>query len=242
MPVDNYRTAIEIHGLTKNFGAMRALDGLDLTVHEGEVHGFLGPNGAGKSTTIRVLLGIVRADGGTARLLGGDPWADVYQEENAQHTETLLAGAVDRIRWLASHLAIAVAGPAAALLLAGLVTGLTYGIAAGDVGGKLPAVLGSAAVQLPAVWLLAAVTLVLFGLLPRFTPVAWGVLVGFVTLYLLGSLSGSPQWLLDLEPFAHVPLIGAGGFSTAPMLWLLVIDTALIALGAVSFRHRDLRC
>jgi ABC-2 type transport system ATP-binding protein len=68
--------AIEIQGLTKNFGQVRALDGLDLTVREGEVHGFLGPNGAGKSTTIRILLGLVRADGGTARLLGGDPWRD----------------------------------------------------------------------------------------------------------------------------------------------------------------------
>ncbi|GLP79977.1 ABC transporter ATP-binding protein [Mycobacterium antarcticum] len=68
--------AIEVHGLTKDFGSVRALDGLDLTVTEGEVHGFLGPNGAGKSTTIRVLLGLVRADAGTVRLLGGDPWAD----------------------------------------------------------------------------------------------------------------------------------------------------------------------
>ncbi|MGH3645339.1 MAG: ATP-binding cassette domain-containing protein [Mycobacterium sp.] len=68
--------AIEVHGLTKNFGSVRALDGLDLTVAEGEVHGFLGPNGAGKSTTIRVLLGLARADSGTARLLGGDPWTD----------------------------------------------------------------------------------------------------------------------------------------------------------------------
>jgi len=68
--------AIDVQGLAKNFGAVRALDGLDLTVAEGEVHGFLGPNGAGKSTTIRVLLGLVRADGGTVRLLGGDPWAD----------------------------------------------------------------------------------------------------------------------------------------------------------------------
>ncbi|AFM18626.1 ABC-type multidrug transport system, ATPase component [Mycolicibacterium chubuense NBB4] len=68
--------AIEIHELTKNFGAVRALDGLDLNVAEGEVHGFLGPNGAGKSTTIRILLGLARAGAGTARLLGGDPWTD----------------------------------------------------------------------------------------------------------------------------------------------------------------------
>ncbi|MFD2763816.1 ABC transporter ATP-binding protein [Micromonospora eburnea] len=69
-------TPIEVSGLVKNFGRTRALDGLDLTVRAGEVHGFLGPNGAGKSTTIRVLLGLLRADAGTVRLLGGDPWRD----------------------------------------------------------------------------------------------------------------------------------------------------------------------
>ncbi|GAB3972565.1 ABC transporter ATP-binding protein [Streptomyces sparsus] len=69
-------TAISVSGLVKTFGRTRALDGLDLTVRTGEVHGFLGPNGAGKSTAIRVLLGLLRADSGTARLLDGDPWAD----------------------------------------------------------------------------------------------------------------------------------------------------------------------
>ncbi len=69
--------AIEVQGLRKSFGATVALDGLDLTVRTGEVHGFLGPNGSGKSTTIRVLLGLLRADGGTATLLGGDPWTEV---------------------------------------------------------------------------------------------------------------------------------------------------------------------
>ncbi len=67
---------IEVAGLQKTFGRTRALDGLDLTVTAGEVHGFLGPNGAGKTTTIRVLLGLIRASGGTARLLGGDPWPE----------------------------------------------------------------------------------------------------------------------------------------------------------------------
>ncbi|AEG43021.1 ABC transporter ATP-binding protein [Isoptericola variabilis] len=68
--------AIEIHDLHKSFGTVKALDGLDLTVRPGEVAGFLGPNGAGKSTTIRVLLGLLRADAGHVRLLGGDPWSD----------------------------------------------------------------------------------------------------------------------------------------------------------------------
>jgi ABC-2 type transport system ATP-binding protein len=67
---------IEVAGLRKSLGRVRALDGLDLTVAPGEVHGFLGPNGAGKTTTIRVLLGLIRADGGTARLFGGDPWRE----------------------------------------------------------------------------------------------------------------------------------------------------------------------
>lgn len=69
-------TVIDVRGLTKEFGRARALDGLDLRVDEGEVHGFLGPNGAGKSTTLRVLLGIVRATSGVARLFGRDPWRD----------------------------------------------------------------------------------------------------------------------------------------------------------------------
>jgi ABC-2 type transport system ATP-binding protein len=68
--------AIEASDLVKTFGHVRALDGLELTVATGEVHGFLGPNGAGKSTTIRVLLGLLRADAGRLLLLGGDPWSD----------------------------------------------------------------------------------------------------------------------------------------------------------------------
>lgn len=71
--------AVEIQGLTKSFGNTKALDGLDLTVRDGEVAGFLGPNGAGKSTTIRILLGLLRADEGTARLLGADPWTDAVE-------------------------------------------------------------------------------------------------------------------------------------------------------------------
>ena len=68
--------AVEVHDLRKAFGHVQALNGLDLTVRAGEVAGFLGPNGSGKSTTIRVLLGLLRADSGSARLLGGDPWDD----------------------------------------------------------------------------------------------------------------------------------------------------------------------
>ncbi len=165
----------------------------------------------------------------------------LHQEEAAQRAEATLAGAVSRTRWLASHLTTALLGSAVAMLVSGVAGGLTYGVATGDLGGKLAMVVGTAAVQLPAVWLLAAVTVGLFGLAPQFTPAAWGVLVGFVAMYLIGSLARFPQWLLDLEPFAHVPRVGTD-FTAAPLLWLIAIDATLIALGAIAFRRRDLRC
>ena len=74
---DRCMSAVIITGLVKTFGRTRALDGLDLEVRDGEVLGFLGPNGAGKSTTLRILLGLLRADSGHVELLGGDPWRDV---------------------------------------------------------------------------------------------------------------------------------------------------------------------
>ncbi|MCI4045702.1 ABC transporter ATP-binding protein [Streptomyces sp. TRM75563] len=73
------KKAITVAGLHKSFGRTHALDGLDLSVDAGEVHGFLGPNGAGKSTTIRVLLGLLRGDSGSAQLLGKDPWKDAVE-------------------------------------------------------------------------------------------------------------------------------------------------------------------
>ncbi|HET9890651.1 MAG TPA: ABC transporter permease [Mycobacterium sp.] len=164
-----------------------------------------------------------------------------HQEESSQRAETVLAGAVSRTRWLTSHLVTALAGSAVAMLASGVTAGVAYGVAAGDVGAKLPMVVASAAVQLPAVWLSSAVTVCVFGVAPRLTPAAWGVLIGFVALYLIGSLAGFSQWLLDAEPFAHIPRIGAD-FTAVPLLWLLVIDAALITLGTMAFRRRDLRC
>jgi ABC-2 type transport system ATP-binding protein len=72
-------SAIEAHGVVKAFGSTRALDGLDLRVEHGEVHGFLGPNGAGKTTLMRVLLGLLRHDAGSVSVLGGDPWRDAVE-------------------------------------------------------------------------------------------------------------------------------------------------------------------
>ncbi|QGG95029.1 ABC transporter ATP-binding protein [Actinomarinicola tropica] len=72
-------SAITCHDLVKTFGPTRALDGLDLDIRTGEVHGFLGPNGAGKTVTMRIVLGLLRPDSGEVRLLGGDPWHDAVE-------------------------------------------------------------------------------------------------------------------------------------------------------------------
>lgn len=74
-----HERAIHVESLTKSYGRFQALKGLDLTVERGQVHGFLGPNGAGKSTAFRVLLGLLKADGGIAQVLGKDPWRDVVE-------------------------------------------------------------------------------------------------------------------------------------------------------------------
>ena len=70
---------IEVKNLTKKFGTFTALNGLNLSVAKGEVHGFLGPNGSGKSTTIRILLGLLKKTSGDVKLLGGDPWSDAVK-------------------------------------------------------------------------------------------------------------------------------------------------------------------
>ena len=165
----------------------------------------------------------------------------LHQEESNQRAEAVLAGSVSRRHWLTSHLVFAIGGPAVALLAAGLVTGLVYGAATGDIGATLPTVLGTAAAQLPAVWLPAAVAVTLFGFAPRWAPVAWGLLVGFIAVFMMGSLADAPHWLLDLEPFSHVPHVGIGSFTAVPLVWLLCLDAAAITLGVIGFRLRDLR-
>lgn len=165
----------------------------------------------------------------------------LHSEEATGRAETILAGAVSRSRWATSHLLFAVTGPAVTLLVAGGVAGLAYGAAAGDIAGTLPGVLGTAVAQLPSVWLVAAITIALFGALPRFAPAAWAVLVGFVALYLLGSVAGMPQWVLDLSPFSHTPAVFGQPLRPAPLLWLTGLAVTVAASGLAAFGRRDLR-
>jgi ABC-2 type transport system permease protein len=161
-------------------------------------------------------------------------------EEAGGRAEPVLATAVGRLRWAGSHLVIAVLGPAAALITAGLTCGLAYGLGAGDVGHQLPRVLAGAAVQLPAVWVLAAIAVALFGLRPRLAPAAWGALAVCLLLGLVGAAVQLDQWLLDVSPFTHVPEVPGGAVAAAPLVVLAAVAAMLGAGGLVGLRRRDM--
>ncbi|MGW0180512.1 ABC transporter permease [Nocardia sp. NPDC003345] len=162
-------------------------------------------------------------------------------EESGGHAESVLTGAVGRLRWTASHLVFAFGGPVLVMLSAGVLGGLTYGIAAGDIAGEMPGVVAAALVQLPAIWFFAAVTVALFGLVPRWAAVAWGLLVAAVAVFLLGSISGAPQWFRDLEPFSHAPKLPGSEFTVTPVVTVVVIAAVLLAAGLAGIRGRDMR-
>ncbi|WP_194818422.1 ABC transporter permease [Nocardia sp. XZ_19_385] len=164
----------------------------------------------------------------------------LHDEEASARAESTLAGAVGRTRYALSHIAFALLGPAAILLAAGAAIGIVWGATAGDMG-KLPESLGAAAVQVPAVWVVTGIAVAIYGLAPRFTPVAWGVLSTMIALFIVGSLDGLPQWLVDLVPFIHPPKLPGAAVEATPLLWLLGIAAALLALGITAFRRRDLR-
>jgi ABC-2 type transport system permease protein len=161
------------------------------------------------------------------------------REETEQRAELVLAGAVGRIRWAASHLTIAAAGTAIVLACAGLASGTAYWVRSGGAG-QVPRLLGAAMTQLPAAWVLVGITMALIGFLPRLDNVAWGALLAFLICGLLGPLLRLPQWALDISPFTHVPKLPGGVFTAAPLIWLTLAACLLTAAGLAALRHRDI--
>jgi ABC-2 type transport system permease protein len=160
-------------------------------------------------------------------------------EESAGRAEVLLATTVGRVRWAASHATFTALGPAVALLVGGLTTGVSYGVGAHDIGGQLPRVLAAALVQLPAVWVLGALTLTLIGLAPRATVAAWGALGLCLLLYLVGAALRLNQAVLDVSPFTHVPKAPAAHVPAQPLVWLALVAIALTLAGLAGLRRRD---
>lgn len=160
-------------------------------------------------------------------------------EEASLRSEPVLATAVTRANWTASHAVFTVLGPALALLASGVCAGLVYGLSVDDVGGQLPRVVGAAMVQLPAVWVLGALAVGLFGLRPRLAPAAWAALGVCVFLGQVGALLELSQWALDVSPFTHIPRVPAATLAVAPLVWLVGIAVAFTVAGFAGFRRRD---
>ena len=161
-------------------------------------------------------------------------------EEEQLRAEPVLATATARLRWVASHLAFSLLGPAVALAAAGLVAGLVYGVSVGDLGRQVPRMLGAATVQLIGVWVLTGIVVALFGLLPRLAPAAWVAWVAFLILMMIGAVFQVSQTLLDLSPFTHLPKLPGGHLDRTTLAWLLGIAAGLTLAGLTGVRHRDI--
>jgi ABC-2 type transport system permease protein len=185
-------------------------------------------------TAIMGLLGLIAAGyaiGAALRLRG---------EETSGRVEPVLASPVSRGRWVASHLAFGILGPASLLGAAGIAAGLAYGLSTDHVARDFPPVLAQAMVQLPAVWVLVGISTSLFGLLPRLAAsVGWAALAACVLLEEFGRPLQLSKRVLDLSPFAHVPKLPGDEVFATPLTWLVLISAVLIAAGVLGLRRRD---
>jgi ABC-2 type transport system permease protein len=162
-------------------------------------------------------------------------------EETAEAAEPVLATATGRVCWALSHIAVAVGGAALLLAVAGVATGLGYGLRIGSAGAWVARMTGAALGQLPAALVLAAVAIALFGLLPRASVGgAWTALGLVAVISLFGQALQLSHWLLDVSPFTHAPRLPGGPVQAAPLLWLCAVALALSAAGLVGLRRRDI--
>ena len=162
-------------------------------------------------------------------------------EESAGHTELLLSTATTRLRWAASHLAIALLGSAAILVVVGLSVGLAHGVAVGAPADQAVRMAGAALAQVPAVWVMAALAFALFGWAPLAAPAVWALYVAFIVLGEFGELWQLPRWVLDLSPFAHSPTLPGGAVESGGLALLLGAVVMGLFVGAVGWRRRDVR-
>ena len=159
-------------------------------------------------------------------------------EETSGRLEPLLATALARPRWAAGYVAVAALGTVAVLAASGLGAGIADAATSGDLD-RLPLLVGSSVALAPAVWVLIGVAVALFGLAPRLAAAAWGALAACYLAAFLGPLLGLPEWVMDVSPYTHVPLLPAASFDAVPLLALTLVAAALVAVGLVGFRRRN---
>lgn len=194
--------------------------------------------GAGAITDM--LLSTMGAIAGL--LIGGYAIAAALRmsgEESADRVAPVLATAVSRPRWMVGHLAFVVAGPILLLTAAGLVAGVFNGVQVDDFGAGFAAALGAMVVQIPATLVIGGLAVALFGWLPRLASLAWAALALALLVGQLGQLLQLPQWVMDISPYSHIPLVPTQDVRWTPLIVLTMIAAALIAAGIAGFRRRD---
>jgi ABC-2 type transport system permease protein len=183
---------------------------------------------------LMLLAGLVAAAYATSAILR------LRDEETDGRAEEVLAMATGRIRWALSHIGVAVAGTALLLAVAGVATGLGYGLRVGSAGHQVARLLGAAFAQLPSALVLAAVAVLLFGLAPRAAVAgAWTAVGLVVAIALFGQVLQLSHWVMDISPFTHAPRLPGGTVSAAPLVWLCLAALALAAAGLAGLRRRD---
>jgi len=188
---------------------------------------------------LMLLAGMVAAAFATSAVLR------LRAEETSGRAEPVLATAVSRVRWGLSHLAVAVGGSALLLAVAGLATGLGYGLRTGSPGPEVARMLGAAMAQLPATLLVAGVAIVLVGWWPGGAVAgAWTAVGAVVAISLFGAALQLSHWGLDISPFTHVPKLPGAAVTLrttgTPLIVLSLAALALAAAGLVGLRRRDI--
>ncbi|MGN6792877.1 MAG: ABC transporter permease [Streptosporangiaceae bacterium] len=162
-------------------------------------------------------------------------------EETGNLAEPVLGMATGRTRWAVSHISVALGGACLLLAVAGLSTGLSYGVLTGSVRTQLPDMLGAAAARLPAAIVLPAVAVLLVGLLPwESTALAWTAVAGVWVICVFGPTLQWPNWIVDVSPFTHIPKLPGGSVSPEPLLWLCAAALTTSTAGLIALRRRDL--
>ena len=184
------------------------------------------------------VMGIV---GMAATVFAAQALLVLRAEEADGRLEPILGTAIPRSVWIGGHIAVAVLGTLALLVLAGASAGLAYGLVAGDVAARLVELIPAAVVQAPAVLVLAGLAVAAFGALPRLAAgLTWAAVGGVLLITFLGDVLELPDAVRDLSPFSHLPALPAADVSAGPIAALLAIAAGLAAIGLVSFRRRDL--
>ncbi|MFE1174959.1 ABC transporter permease [Streptomyces sp. NPDC058773] len=184
--------------------------------------------------TMAGMLGMVAA------LYAAGAVLRLRSEETAERAEPVLAGAVSRLRWAGSHLAVAYGGSAVILASGGLGLGLSYGLSAADLSGQLGPVVAASLSQVPAVWTLTGLAVLVLGLLPKAIGAVWALIGGCLAIGWIGPSLAFPAWVMKLSPYSHLPKLPGADVTAAPLVWLLALSALFALVGLVGVRRRDI--